>query len=259
MYLLLLFEKYSRIFYDGYMDECAILTENLTKKFNPSANSGLTAVDNVNLKIKQGEIYSLMGENGAGKTTLIKILTGLMLPTSGRAYIFNHNIVKSPLSAKKMFGYVSDNPTVYDYLTGKEFLYLTGSLREIPEKELKEKIESLSGLFPIKDVLNQKMGSYSRGNRQKVAFLASMLDNPKLLLIDEPVAGLDPGSIEIFGQSLREFKNKGGTVFFVTHILSFAQAYATSFGFMKNGRILEEGVIDQGVDLKSKYDQLTKY
>lgn len=236
------------------MEEYAILTEGLTKKFN----NGLVAVSEVNLKIRKGEIYALMGENGAGKTTLIKILTGLMLPTSGKAFVFNKDIVKSPFSAKKMFGYVSDNPTAYDFLTGKEFLYLTGSLREIPEKELKEKVERLSGLFPIKEVLDQKMGSYSRGNRQKVAFLACLLDNPKLLLIDEPIAGLDPGSIEIFGQTLKEFKNNGGTVFFVTHMLSFAQVYATSYGFMKNGRILEEGVIDQSVDLKSKYDQLTK-
>ena len=237
------------------MEENAILTENLTKKFN----NGLVAVAEVNLKIRTGEIYALMGENGAGKTTLIKILTGLMLPTSGRADIFGRDIVKSPTAAKKMFGFVSDNPTAYDYLTGQEFLYFTGSLREIPEKELKEKMEKLSGLFPIKEVLSQKMGSYSRGNRQKVAFLASLLDNPKLLLIDEPIAGLDPTSIEIFGQSLREFRSNGGAVLFVTHILSFAQNYATNYGFMKNGRILEEGTIDQNTDLKLKYEQTTKH
>lgn len=234
------------------MEEYAILTENLVKKFT----SGLEAVSKVNLKIRQGEIYALMGENGAGKTTLIKILTGLMLPTSGKAFIFGEDVIKSPISAKKLFGYVSDNPTAYDYLSGREFLYLTGYLREIPEKVLTEKIENLSGLFPLKEVIDQKMGSYSRGNKQKVAFLASLLTNPKLLLVDEPIAGLDPTSIEIFGQTLKNFKNQGGTVLFVTHILSFAQNFATSFGFLKNGKIMEEGKLDGSVNLQSKYDEI---
>lgn len=217
------------------MNNFAIFTSGISKTFNDKK-----AVSDVDLKISSGEIYALIGPNGAGKTTLIKMLVGLLNPTNGKILIYDKDIVSQPTEAKKLFGYVSDNPIVYDFLTGYEFLTLTGSLRGLSSGETKKRINELSGLFPIQEIINQKMGSYSRGNRQKVAFLAAILAKPKLLIIDEPIAGLDPTSITILGQTLKKFANDGGAVLLATHILSFGQFYANKVGVMYQGKIHKE-------------------
>ncbi len=217
------------------MNRVVIEADNLSRNFDK-----IKAVDGVHLTVNAGDIYALIGPNGAGKTTFIKILTGLLAPSKGIAWICGQDIAKNPLEAKRHFGYVSDNPVVYDYLTGYEFLNLTGAIRGMKEKEIKRRIEELVQIFPLKEVMLQKMGSYSRGNRQKTAFLASMISKPELLIIDEPIAGLDPTSITIFGQTLARYARDGGTVFLATHILSFGQDFATRVGAMNKGRLVKE-------------------
>ncbi len=234
-------------------DKYAISTIDLTKDF-PS----LKAVDKVNLKIKFGEIYSLIGPNGAGKSTLVKLLVGLLAPSKGQAIIGGFDISKQPIEAKQQFGYVSDNPQAYDYLTGNEFLILTGKLRQLSENMIKERIHQLTPLFPIKDILNTQMANYSRGNRQKVAFLGALLPKPKILIIDEPIAGLDPTSIEIFGKTLKNFAKNGGAVLFVTHILSFGQLYADKLGVMDKGKIIKEEIITPKTAIDKIYNELIK-
>jgi ABC-2 type transport system ATP-binding protein len=213
----------------------AIITHGLTKRFDT-----FTAVNSVNLSVKEGDLYALIGANGAGKTTLLKLLVGLLLPTAGTASIFGHDITRDPLAAKQHFGYVSDDPSAYDFLTGKEFLILTGRLRGMDGSALRDRIAELSDLFPIRDILSRPMTQYSRGNKQKVAFLASILTKPKLLIIDEPIVGLDSASIDIMGNALKTYTAEGNTVFIVTHILSFAQKYARQVGIMKEGKIIKE-------------------
>jgi len=229
-------------------ENLAIKVENLSKNFGQ-----LAAVSSVNLKILRKEIYALIGPNGAGKTTLIKMMVGLLSPDSGYVSIFGHDIIKQPEEAKKLFAYISDNPTAYDYLTGKEFLFLTGSLRMMKKEIINKRVNELLNLFPLKNIINQPMSEYSRGNKQKVAFLAALLARPKIIIIDEPIVGLDPDSIKIFINTLKEFAKNGGTVFFATHILSFAQACAHRCGIMREGKIVAEKDIKKDTKLEAIY------
>lgn len=232
--------------------ELAIEMHTLSKYFGT-----IKAVSDVNLKIQKGEIFALIGPNGGGKSTLIKLLVGLLYPTTGSALVFGYEIVSQPEEAKSLFGYVSDEPTAYGYLSGMEFLAMTGNLRGIPPSTLKKRIEDLKTLFPLGDIIHERMGSYSRGNRQKLAFLAAILSEPKLLIIDEPIVGLDPASIEILGDTLTKFAKSGGTVFFATHILSFAKAYASRVGLMHHGQIITEQEIKESTSLDHIY-QMTQ-
>lgn len=217
----------------------AIKTVNLTKTFG-SRKREFTAVDNINLDIPPGQIYALIGPNGAGKTTLVKMLVGLLFPSEGSARILNFDITKFPISAKSNFGYVPDEPSGYDYLTGREFLIFTAKLRSIPQDAISNRIEELLEIFPLSDVIDRPMGQYSRGFKQKIAFLAALLSKPKVLIIDEPIVGLDPQGIKKFGSTLIDYAKAGNSVFFVTHILEFAKNYAHKAGVMKAGKIIRE-------------------
>ncbi len=229
------------------MDSATILSQNLSKNFGP-----IKAVDKISLGIKKGEIYALIGPNGAGKTTLIKMLVGLLPASSGKACIAGHNIATSPLEAKKKFGYLPDNPSVYDYLTGYEFLQLTGSLSGLSQEVITKRTHELSKIFPNENILNQKMGNYSRGNRQKVGFLASIMAPHEALIIDEPIVGLDPQSITIFGAYLTKFAALGGSILLATHTLSFAQKYAHRVGLMQDGKLVEEKFVSK-INLEKLY------
>lgn len=213
----------------------AVETHALTKRFGD-----LTAVDGVSLQIKEGERFALVGPNGSGKTTFIKMLVGLLLPSAGTAAVFGSDAVEQPLTVKEHIGYVSDDPEAYEFLTGYEFLTLTGRLRGMTKGKIEERIGELTPMFPIRDVLPHPMSGYSRGNKQKVAFLASMLTKPKLLIIDEPIVGLDQESIDTVGKTIVDYAKTGNTVVFVTHILSFAKSYASSAAVMKQGKIVRE-------------------
>lgn len=233
---------------DGNNNILGVETKNLSKQFGK-----LTAVKNVNLRIKKGEIYSLIGENGAGKTTLMKCIVGLLAYTSGEVTINGFNIIKQPLEAKKQFGFVPDDPSVYDYLTGIEFLELTANLRGIKKDEITSTIKRLIKLFPIEEILYQQMSSYSRGNRQKLAFLGALISSPPILFIDEPVAGLDPKSMEIFGNTIKSYAKAGNSIFFISHSLPFAQNYADRVGLMQKGVIVKETEIRKISNLSHFY------
>lgn len=226
--------------------DLAVETKNLTKKFGD-----FVAVKDVNLKIKKGEAYALIGPNGAGKTTLLKMIVGLYSSTSGSAYILGHDIVKESVLAKKLFGYISDSPSAYEYLTGLEFLSLTGNLRGLAKDKIERRTKEISKAFPLAETLDQPMSSYSRGNKQKVAFLASILAEPPILFIDEPIAGLDPKSIGIFGKKIRDYVKKGNTVMFISHSLSFAKDYADRVGLMESGEIVREEIISEKFSIES--------
>jgi ABC-2 type transport system ATP-binding protein len=226
----------------------AITLENVSKKFNDK-----TVVNNVTLTLEPGKIYTLIGPNGAGKTTLIKMLVGLLSPTSGSISLFGNDITIDPIECKKLFGYIPDDPSAYDYLSGMEFLILAGKLRNMELSTIEKRISHLKNLFPIVDILTQPMSYYSRGNRQKVALLSALIGNPKILFIDEPIVGLDPTSIDIFGNVLLNFKKNGGTVFFVTHTLPFAATYADHVFVMNNGKMVKDQAISSKTSLKNIY------
>ncbi len=220
--------------------------------------SGYKAVADLILQIGKEEIFALVGENGAGKTTLIKMLVGLIKPDDGQIKIFGDDFDKNPNKVKSSFGYVSDNPNVYEYLTGREFLRLTGRLRQMGKLAVEKRIEELLKIFHLDQLIDQPMAEYSRGNRQKVAFLSAILTKPPLLIIDEPIVGLDPDSIDIFGQMLRQYADTGGTVFFATHILPFAQKWASRVGIIHKGRLIKVTKIISQTDLETLYHSLIK-
>lgn len=209
-----------------------IEAHHLSKKFG-----SFTAVNAADLSLAAGERLALIGNNGAGKTTLMKMLVGLMIPDAGTARIAGHDITTMPLLAKQQLGYMSDDPTAYDYLSGEEFLILTGRLRGMSETAINHRLAELSKLFPIHSILSQPMSRYSRGNKQKVAFMAALFAKPKVLIIDEPIVGLDSASIDIMGQTLVEYTSEGNAAMFVTHIVDFAEKYATHAAVMVDGAL----------------------
>lgn len=225
--------------------------ENLTKKFGK-----INAVEQVSFTLLSGEVFALVGPNGSGKTTLENCIVGLLHPDQGKVLINGFNVHEFPLEARKNFSYISDNPYIYPYLSGSEFIRLSGKLRGLSSAQINRRLKEVSEIFPIAQILDRLSSSYSRGNIEKTAFLASIVSSPSLLVIDEPIVGLDPESIKILGESLRSFVSKGGSVFVTTHTLNFAQAYADRVGFMKSGRLVKEIRPSHKTDLLKVYKQV---
>lgn len=218
----------------------AISLKNLTKKF-----ASVTAVENLSLDIQEGELFGFIGPNGAGKTTTIKMMTGLYRATEGTVEIAGYSLNRDPEKAKALFGYIPDEPFVYERMTGREFLYLVGSLYKISHEEIATRIAELLLLFPLVDILDEYAENYSRGNKQKLTILAALLSNPRILIIDEPIVGLDPEAARAVKKLLKEFVAQGKTVFVATHTLSFAQDICTRIGILKAGRLLEIGTFEE--------------
>ncbi|MDR3642687.1 MAG: ABC transporter ATP-binding protein [Candidatus Doudnabacteria bacterium] len=212
--------------------------QNLSKKFGNK-----TALNNINLEIRPGEVFCLIGPNGAGKSTLVKIAAGLLQPGLGEVLIGGFDIVKTPEKAKALAGYIPDEPTVWSAITGGEFLQIVGALYGVSPKERVERIPKLLSMFGLSGIDQEYFEDYSRGNKQKFSILAALLHRPKILLVDEPIVGLDPTSAETAKFQFAEFAKNGGSVLMVTHTLSVAQAIATRVGFLENGSLKAVGTM----------------
>jgi ABC-2 type transport system ATP-binding protein len=223
--------------------------ENVTKKFGD-----FTAVDNINLKIKSGEFFGFLGPNGAGKTTTIKMITGLYSPTSGKIKICGIDIQQNPIEAKMNIGYIPDEPFLYDKLTGLEYLYFCGGLYKIDKNFLRDRIEELIETFELREWINKLTEEYSRGMRQRIAIASALLHNPKVIVIDEPIVGLDPQSALIVKKTLKEYSLKGASVFMSTHLLSIAEELCDRIAIIKNAKIIFESDIPILKDYKTKHD-----
>lgn len=221
-----------------------IKTESLTKKFGEKI-----AVNKLNIEVPQGTFFCFLGPNGAGKTTTIKMLTGLMRPTEGRAFIAGVDIQEDPVKAKKYIGFVPDHPFLYDKLTGREFLKFIAGLYQISDKEFQERTEELIGLFGLTSVVDQLIEDYSHGMRQKLSFTACFLHKPEIVIVDEPWVGLDPKNIRFVKDYLKEkTKKEGLTVFMSTHTLSIAEEIADVIGIIHQGKLCAFGSVE---DIKS--------
>jgi ABC-2 type transport system ATP-binding protein len=219
----------------------AMLTiNNLTKKFGNK-----TVVDQVSFSVKPGEIFSLIGPNGSGKTTIIKIIAGLLQPTSGEVKVGEADVTKEPEKAKAMLGYIPDEPEIWQFMTGAEFLQLTGALYSVNQKTREEEAPKLLDIFNLKGIERQYFAEYSRGNKQKFSILAALLHQPKLLLIDEPIVGLDPTSAEIAKREFTKFAQNGGVILLVTHTLSVAEEIVHRIGVLTKGRLVAVGTLDE--------------
>lgn len=222
------------------MPQPAIKLETVNKQF-----PNIHAVRDLTLSVASGEIYALIGPNGAGKTTTVKMITGLIAPTSGTIEVLGHSIQADPVAAKRDLGFIPDDPFVYDYLTGREFLQFTGDLYVIDRRENNRRIEELLTLFNLNSVIDGLFSDYSRGNKQKTVILSVLLHQPKVLVIDEPIVGLDVQSQMLVKKLFKKFIKDGGSIFLCTHTLSVAQELADRIGILNQGRLVEEGTLKE--------------
>lgn len=237
-----------------------IETKNLTKSYG-----SLLAVNNLNITVSSSEIYGFLGPNGAGKTTTIKILVGLLKPTSGTALINGIDVMKEPLKTKTLIGYIPDEPLIYTKLTGREFLSFIADIFEIPLNYAKKKIDDLLDLFSLTDRSNTLIETYSHGMKQKLVFSAALLHDPEVLIMDEPTVGLDPQSAKLVKDIMRELANNGKTIFMSTHILEIAEKMCSRVGIINGGALIAEGTIyelrekthDKAGDLEELFIELT--
>lgn len=214
-----------------------IRTQNLTKKYNE-----FKAVDNLSLEVKEGEIYGFLGPNGAGKTTTILMLLGILKPTQGEVYLFGQNIAKDFLSIKKKMGVVSEKQYLYKEMTAGEYLNFFADLYGV--KNRKKKIDQLLEGVNLLEVKNRKLGAFSRGMQQKLGFARALLHDPQLLLMDEPVSGLDPTGIKQIRDLIEQENKKGRTIFISSHLLSEVERLCGKVGIINKGRLLAEDTMD---------------
>ncbi|MBI4635399.1 MAG: ABC transporter ATP-binding protein [Candidatus Rokubacteria bacterium] len=200
------------------------------------------ALDSLSLEIGPGEIYGLIGPNGSGKTTTVKLATGLYRPTAGRVLIAGIDLGREPERAKRLLGYIPDEPFAYERMSGREFLHLVGELWGVPQAERQTAIARLADLYDgMEAILDGHVEHYSRGHRQKLAIVAALLHAPRLLIIDEPIVGLDPESAIRTRELLTGFAAGGGAMLVCTHTLGFAEAICHRVGLLQNGRLVAEG------------------
>ena len=186
----------------------------------------LTAVNDINLSVPKGEFFVILGPNAAGKTTTIKVMAGLMKPTSGSGHVCGHNIESEPLKARKRMAYLPDFPFLYDKLTPIEFFRFTGQLFGMSESHIQNESDSLSDRFSLGEFLSNPIESLSHGTKQRVAIVSALMHAPEVFVLDEPMVGLDPHHARILKDILRERANQGMTVFVSTHQLSVAEEMA---------------------------------
>jgi len=213
--------------------------ENISKSFGKKR-----AVDNLSLTVNKGELFGFLGPNGAGKTTTIKIMTGLLRPESGSVKICGIDVSREPENAKMKIGYVPDTPYLYEKLTAREYLEFTGGLFGVPRSELSAKIEWLFDLFGMDGWADRRCEEYSHGMRQKVVFGAAFVHDPEVLVVDEPMVGLDPQSMRLVKDMLRLYTARGVSVFVSTHILSVAEEMCDRIGVVNDGRLVAQGTLD---------------
>ena len=210
----------------------------LVKRYGEKA-----AVDGVSLEVHAGEIFGFLGPNGAGKTTTIKVIVGLLQPTSGTVRVGGHDVQKEPLQAKASSGYVPDEPHLYPKLTGRELLRFVGDLYGVTGEQVERRIDELLRLFDLTPAADDTIDSYSHGMRQKTALAAALVHDPKVLVLDEPTVGLDPKSARLIKDLLRQMAERGAAVFLSTHILEIAENMCDRIGIINQGRLIASGTM----------------
>ncbi|MCL0073022.1 ABC transporter ATP-binding protein [Dehalococcoidia bacterium] len=220
------------------MPEAILRVENLSKSYGKFA-----AVKEVSFELRRGEVFGFLGPNGAGKTTTIKVCTGLLKPSAGRVIIGGFDIVKQPVAAKELLGYVPDNPFLYDKLTGREFVRFVSRLYNSNSAE--QRIQELFDSFEMSDKIDQLIQGYSRGMRQKTALISALIHNPQILFVDEPTANLDPRSARLAKDIFRALTKQGVSVFMSTHIMEIAERLCDRIGIIHHGELIALGTLSE--------------
>ncbi len=217
-----------------------IQLEHLTKRYG-----AFTAVDDLNLQLSEGEIFGFLGPNGAGKTTTIRMMMGLLKPTAGRIRLGGHDLATAPLAAKAISTFVPDRPFVYEKLTGREFLHFVGGLYRVPEELYRERASESLDFFRLSDWGDELVENYSHGMKQRLVVAAALLPDPKILVVDEPMVGMDPIGARMFKALLRSLTLKGKTVFMSTHSLEVAEELCDRIGIILGGKLIALGTLDE--------------
>lgn len=211
--------------------------QNLTKHYKGSDKG----VSQVNIHIEKGDIYAFIGHNGAGKTTTLKCITGIHDFEEGEIIIDGINLKENPLECKRRFAYIPDNPDLYEYLTGIQYLNFVADIFQVGTKERTGRVEKYADAFEITESLGDLISTYSHGMKQKLAIISALIHKPKLLILDEPFVGLDPKAAVILKEIMREICKSGGAVFFSTHVLDVAEKLCNKVAIIKSGKVLASG------------------
>lgn len=217
----------------------ALKISGLSKRFDAPAVSGL------DLKVRRGEFYALLGPNGAGKTTILRMVAGLLQPDAGEILIFGHDAKRDPIAAKRLVAWVSDEPMVYDRLTPFEYLEFVAGLWKIEAPVAQSRASDLLDWLGLAEHAHQRCGGFSKGMLQKVALAGALVHDPSLIILDEPLTGLDAGSARQVKDVLKRRVAQGVTIIMTTHILEVAERMAERIGVIANGQLIAEGTLDQ--------------
>lgn len=215
---------------------------NVSKAYGSSKTK---AVDGISVNVKNGEIFGFLGPNGAGKTTTIKMITGVLNPDSGSIIVDGVNIAEDPMEAKRRMGYVTDNPELFSQLKAAEYLNFIGDVYGVPADVRQERIERYTKLFGINEALNGSIGSFSHGMKQKLLVTGSLLSDPPIWILDEPMVGLDPKSAFSLKEIMRERADAGKVVFFSTHVMEVAEKLCDRLAIINAGKIMFEGSLQE--------------
>ena len=214
--------------------------EHLTKTYGEKK-----AVDDLNLHIRPGEIYGFIGHNGAGKTTTLKSVAGILQFDAGEIYIGGDSVREKPLECKQKIAYIPDNPDLYEYMTGIKYLNFIADIFGVDANLRRERIRRYADAFELTGDLAQPIAAYSHGMKQKLAIIAAWLHEPKLILMDEPFVGLDPKAAHLLKGMMREICDRGGAIFFSTHVLEVAEKLCDKVAIIKGGRLIRSGTMEE--------------
>ncbi len=214
--------------------------EHLTKIYGDKK-----AVDDLTLHIYPGEIYGFIGHNGAGKTTTLKAVCGILQPNAGRITVGGISVREEPIAAKRIMAYIPDNPDLYDFLSGIKYLHFIADVYGVPADVRAERIRRYAEGFGLTKDLAQPISAYSHGMKQKLAIIAAWLHEPRLIVMDEPFVGLDPLAAHILKTMMREHCDKGGAIFFSTHVLDVAEKLCDKVAIIKSGRLIASGSMEE--------------
>ena len=213
---------------------------NLTKEYGDKV-----AVNNLSLHIAPGEIYGFIGHNGAGKTTTLKSIAGILDYDSGEILIDGKSAKSEPLACKAVTAYIPDNPDIYDFMTGIQYLNFIADVFKVGESERASRISEYAKMFAIEDSLNDLIGTYSHGMKQKLVIISALIHSPKLIMMDEPFVGLDPKATHQLKQIMRNICDNGGAIFFSTHVLEVAEKLCDKVAVIKGGNLVASGTVDE--------------
>lgn len=214
--------------------------ENLTKTYGDKK-----AVDSLSLHIRPGEIYGFIGHNGAGKTTTIKSVAGILGFDKGEIYIDGISVKENPLGCKAKLAYIPDNPDLYGFMTGIQYLNFIADIFGVSAEERQQRIKKYADNFELTKDLAESISTYSHGMKQKLAIISAWIHEPKVIIMDEPFVGLDPKAAHILKQMMREVCDNGGAIFFSTHVLEVAEKLCDKVAIIKNGKLVKSGEMEE--------------